>query len=716
MGITQEENLLLETATREAQLLEIISDLENDSKVAKQAVERLEGENDRVNILVTDLSQQVEMLENQRKQYKKEIKEFKFRETRNLSDYSELEEENISLQKSLLQLKQNQVDFESMKLESKRLKEDVEELTAEVEELVKLKAIVEKNLDEALQSLQQEREQKHALKKELDQRINSESMFNLQSLANLGFGDLKLGSVKDSNSSDTPALARLAADFGSEKVESPSKSSSSQNIDVVGDLFSEVHVTEIRKLEQILEKTELEKSNLQLALDDSHGALERAKKEIAEQHEKITHMKGHISAMASLSSGVQLPTPDSPTEDNNAQQGDVHPDMTVLKNNLKQQEQRYNMALSQITNLQEEIQNLKQKLKDSEDKDEIEDLRDEVTKLRNNMLENEEARKNLEEDLKAMSQMAGESQSSLNATQDGLIKVAEDLAQVYHLVCEVNGETPNRVMLEHVQGKKFRRKDSPKEGGETSSDKESSASDREGSPVKEDPKGDPVACYKLIETINDQIKYLRRAVDHSVEISRQRQNMDSNTSEEVSELQEQVVKLKAMLSTKREQIATLRSVLKANKSTAEVALANLKQKYENEKRIVTDTMQKLRNELKALKEDAVSFASLRAMFAQRCDEYVTQLDELQRQLASAEEEKKTLNSLLRMAIQQKLALTQRLEDMECDRERRNMRSRGQRSSRGMPKVSFNQHNQGPAHYDEPYGRYPQQRYQPRRDY
>ena len=40
---------------------------------------------------------------------KKEIKELKFRETRNLQDYSELEEENISLQKAVLQLKQAQV-------------------------------------------------------------------------------------------------------------------------------------------------------------------------------------------------------------------------------------------------------------------------------------------------------------------------------------------------------------------------------------------------------------------------------------------------------------------------------------------------------------------------------------------------------------------------------------------------------------------------------
>jgi len=85
-------------------------------------------------------------------------------------------------------------------------------------------------------------------------------------------------------------------------------------------------------------------------------------------------------------------------------------------------------------------------------------------------------------------------------------------------------------------------------------------------------------------------------------------------------------------------------------------------------------MQRLRQELKHLKEDAVMFTSLRAMFAQRCDEYATQLDEQRRLLMAAEEEKKTLNSLLRMAIQQKLALTQKLEDLECDRERKSIRS------------------------------------------
>lgn len=74
-------------------------------------------------------------------------------------------------------------------------------------------------------------------------------------------------------------------------------------------------------------------------------------------------------------------------------------------------------------------------------------------------------------------------------------------------------------------------------------------------------------------------------------------------------MQEQVIKFKALLSAKREQVATLRTVLKSNKNTAEVALTNLKSKYENEKSFVNETMLKLRNELRVLKENAATFSS-----------------------------------------------------------------------------------------------------------
>lgn len=86
----------------------------------------------------------------------------------------------------MLQLKQNQVEFESSKHEILRLQGDLEDFNMQLDELGGLKRIVEKKLEEALTSLGQEREQKHNLKKELDQRITQESMFNLSNLAHLG--------------------------------------------------------------------------------------------------------------------------------------------------------------------------------------------------------------------------------------------------------------------------------------------------------------------------------------------------------------------------------------------------------------------------------------------------------------------------------------------------------------------------------------------------
>lgn len=61
--------------------------------------------------------QNSQMVELQRNQLRDDIKEYKFREARLLQDYTELEEENISLQKQVLVLKQSQVRW-ALKFES----------------------------------------------------------------------------------------------------------------------------------------------------------------------------------------------------------------------------------------------------------------------------------------------------------------------------------------------------------------------------------------------------------------------------------------------------------------------------------------------------------------------------------------------------------------------------------------------------------------------
>ncbi|CAL1529372.1 unnamed protein product [Lymnaea stagnalis] len=726
-GVHQEEKFLEETAQREENYQCSITDLEQDLKVTRANLTRVTGENERLATEISDLNHQIETLENQRQQLRHDVREFKVRENRNLSDYAELEEENISLQKQVSQLKQNQVEFESTKHETLRLQGELEDLNMQLDELAGLKTIVEKKLEEALSSLAQEREQKHNLKKELDQRITRESMFNLSNLAH--FGGLSEGlnfnnidHEEDMDGSVHPALKRIEADF-SFPGKKHEEDGPTPRPGTVGDILSEIQVTEVGKLENLLEQSESEKMELQKALDEARKLIEETQKDLIEQKERADHLKATITHVAALHERQMLPNDLQVSYDEGLLAeiaGETDPDrkaLLELKQNLQHNEKKYTTAMREIGNLQDEISRLQSRNAIVGNPD----IEQALAELKNKCDLYERTIRDQENDLKSATHAAGMAKSSLNSLQGELSCITEDLAQLYHLVCQVTGETPSRVMLDHAKGGAVRG-DSERESSDEPSPSADSANksvipngqeqkEADGSvslptqpssaftPKSEDKKAsrkarssqslsksDPTSCGTLSETIVDQVKFLRRAIEHLMEMSKQWQQQgndggEENGDDDRQELQEQVVKLKAMLSTKREQIATLRSVLKANKSTAEVALANLKQKYENEKVIVTETMMKLRNELKSLKEDAATFASLRAMFAQRCDEYVTQLDEMQRQLSAAEEEKKTLNSLLRMAIQQKLALTQRLEDLEFDRERRTMTSRRQGPSR-----------------------------------
>lgn len=58
---------------------------------------------------------------------------------------------------------------------------------------------------------------------------------------------------------------------------------------------------------------------------------------------------------------------------------------------------------------------------------------------------------NLELELQAAQSAASESQGALNAAQDELVTLSEELAQLYHHVCLCNNETPNRVMLDYYR-------------------------------------------------------------------------------------------------------------------------------------------------------------------------------------------------------------------------------------------------------------------------
>ncbi|XP_071566358.1 protein bicaudal D isoform X1 [Temnothorax nylanderi] len=681
-GIEQEESLLNESAARETSLQSQIIELENETKQLRHELERVEAERDHALQEREEVGKDHQQTEMERKSLRAELRECRNRETRLLQDYSELEDENISLQKQVSGLRSSQVEFEGAKHEIRRLTEEVELLNSQVEELTNLKKIAEKQMEEALESLQAEREAKYALKKELDQRINSESIYNLSNLALSIRGITEDQTICSDGEDDSPALRRIEADL---KTQEPGTSAADKQVD----LFSEIHLNELKKLEKQLELAETEKAHLTQNLRESQYAVEKSQAELQSFVARIVQLAAHVQSLHHLHSKL----PDKQSEETT---------LDKLNQAVVQYHQWSTMSAREINQLQKDLSELENGLTVS---DSTQQLRTELTNLRNKipesekslrekLLDTEQRSMQLESDVSTLSKLTAEAGGFLDSAQNDLQNLSDELAQLYHHVCTVNGETPSRVVLDHEKSEIVPEKE--EENGKMDWCRTLFKTDIKIKDLESLSKAKEIA--KHIETAMDQIKHLRSSVEHTIELSKVK-GMQSNicnvceasvneNKADVTDLQEQVIRLKALLSAKREQIATLRTVLKSNKNTAEVALTNLKSKYENEKSIVNETMLKLRNELRMLKENAATFSSLRAMFAARCEEYVTQVDELQRQLTVAEDDRKTLNQLLRLAVQQKLGLTMKLEELEVDRELRNTRRHAAGANgRGRPRLS-----------------------------
>lgn len=84
-----------------------------------------------------------------------------------------------------------QVEFESIKLELTQKNDEQEEMRAQLDEAARLKEIAEKQLDEALEALKEEREQKNSLRREL-------SALTLNPFDSVGHLELHLDQLDDS--------------------------------------------------------------------------------------------------------------------------------------------------------------------------------------------------------------------------------------------------------------------------------------------------------------------------------------------------------------------------------------------------------------------------------------------------------------------------------------------------------------------------------------
>lgn len=740
-GECREESLLQETASKEAAMATRIEEVQTELKQARLALGNAHAEIDRLGGLSTQLKKECECLEAEKGHLRDEIKEYKVRELRQLQDNGELEEENISLQKQVSVLKENQVEFESIKLELTQKNEEQEELRGQLEEAGRLREIAERQLDEALEALKEERGQKNSLRRELSAltlnpfdsvgnlELHLEQLDDSQEEGQGGEGEAEDGDEnQDSGFNNGPGSSSSSANpphlGGSKSNGLIHRYSTPRHSDVlrapasglVADLLSELHFSDSQKLKQQLLQAEREKSSLTSKVEELQMQLVMSRQALSQQEDKVGSLTQQLEAVQSSRQQSQE-VDDKGDNETEKDGGNAVFDYEVDTKSKEVLEARMRAASEELLKLRDELSQagtryntLEQRYKQEKERwrAEAQELADKIRQCIKSSKQDQERISELEKEIGATRKVASDSEGHLSVAQEELLAFSEELSNLYHHICVCNNLTPKRVTLDYYR-------DGARSGGSArrshlysqhSVQKKTRANDMfiskaaalqfmgevdsavtsgdsptcPGSPTLDF--RDPSNVRNLVAVIRCQIKHLRVAVD----LCRQRGAVpysglsSSGEAERDNEnLLEEVLKLKSLLSTKREQIATLRTVLKANKQTAELALSNLKTKYETEKSMVSETMMKLRNELKALKEDAATFSSLRVMFASRCDQYVTQLDEMQRQLAAAEDEKKTLNSLLRMAIQQKLALTQRLEDLEAPMSPHSLNSSPRRS-------------------------------------
>ncbi len=77
-------------------------------------------------------------------------------------------------------------------------------------------------------------------------------------------------------------------------------------------------------------------------------------------------------------------------------------------------------------------------------------LKSEMTSMKEKLLSSEMTIQELEIDLRSMDDAAADAHKTLDSTQADLNVVSEELSNLYYKVCNVQGVTPQRVMLDHM--------------------------------------------------------------------------------------------------------------------------------------------------------------------------------------------------------------------------------------------------------------------------
>ena len=199
-----------------------------------------------------------------------------------------------------------------------------------------------------------------------------------------------------------------------------------------GDLFSEIHLGQLKKLEKQLDSSEVEKQHLSTNMKDIQSRLDGTLKDAALQKARVAELLAYVANLDKL------------TADENSRL------YTRDNGTVEQHKTWQNKCVTELDALKENLKHFK--VEDQQTFDSVTKLKNELSDMKEQMQNQEKTLSELSHDIKIMDSLSIESQTVLGQAQNELSNVTEELAKIYHHICTANNITPSRVMLEHSKG------------------------------------------------------------------------------------------------------------------------------------------------------------------------------------------------------------------------------------------------------------------------
>lgn len=639
---TSQKRLIKESEAQEHVLMSRIRELESQvaslRKGSKMADATKIADNEA-------LGRQIEQLKAREKALMAELHNVKTKESRVGQEKRELEATVSSLEERLAMFRAIEAECESLQELNVSLREDAETLEEKLHETIAERQLAEQHTSQIFETLKEEREMKHRL-----EELLAEMEAN-QTAARLGLRPLS-GEVfprSDSHVEDTEE-AFVAGQSLCDELQVSLDMDPSCVLRLENELSSlkEKHETVKKQLhdykrkyeenKRTVETLEQEKCSLTKELETARIATDaetlcgqlKTERELAELR--------HVHATLQNSSGEEI---------------------RFLKGKIQafeEREQKLKAAVvtmeSETSTLTVKVESLQGGMRDIEMVSSVQAaaLEEDLKRMRESSTEQSETIAKLQKTLASQGQSLEDAENGLKETKRDMMAVTEELAGLCTYVRVLNGDVDS-------------------EKGEMAY-KSTESSEPLISTISLG-----TSCLQLVARVKVQTRSLKQTVERTVQMMLERSRglglgaKDDVTSGHMEELEKRLGRLQRQLSSKKEEIATLKVLLRANRSTSETSFLHAKSRFEDEKKALEREIDHLKAGMQVMIQRESEFNVLRSVFANRCDEYVSQLADLQHRLKAAEEEKVTLEGMLSQAIKQKLAARQKLEEYEIERER-----------------------------------------------